>query len=76
MENVDDEEICRRFLANPKINPITGGRLISGKTPYNTYIKKSIFLKSIPLKSIPLKSIPLDLLFLKLLQIVFYRLIK
>ena len=70
MENID-EEICRRFLANPKINPVTGGRLIYGKIPYNTYVEKCgqptniqtslkpIPLKSIPLKSIPLKSIPL-----------------
>ena len=37
MEN--EEEICRKFLQNPGINPRTGGRLNYKMGPYNEYVE-------------------------------------
>jgi len=36
---MDDDEICCVFIANPKIHPETGKRLIYGKGPYLKYVK-------------------------------------
>src|SRR5436853_1123167 len=35
----DEENLCRLFIANTSINPRTGGRLVFGKQPYNSYIE-------------------------------------
>lgn len=34
-----NDEICKRFIENPGINPVRGGRLILHKGPYNGYIR-------------------------------------
>lgn len=48
MENYED--LCLKFLDNPKINPKTGGKLIYGKTPYLEYVelcrKQGYFIES------------------------------
>jgi len=38
-EEENEEEICRKFLQNPNINPETGGRLNYGMGPYNRYVE-------------------------------------
>jgi hypothetical protein len=34
-----NEDVCRRFYENPKVNPITGKRLQYGKGPYLKFVE-------------------------------------
>lgn len=36
--NEEEKELCIKFLANPKVNPKTGKRLIKDKGPYQEYL--------------------------------------
>jgi hypothetical protein len=35
---MSEKRLCRDFMANPRINPLDGGRLIPGKGPYNGFV--------------------------------------
>jgi hypothetical protein len=49
--SVEDLELCKKFIKEPSRNPRTGGKLLFGKGPYNSYVAKCSALGLLPVNT-------------------------